>query len=71
MWWHGMACALPPFSRNRTQSRRFWVNTPSTFMPSAAPIRAKLNTISPISARSRKPAGVVISMRSISARASS
>jgi hypothetical protein len=40
-------------------------------MPSAAPIRAKLNTINPINARSRKPAGVVISIRSISTRASS
>jgi hypothetical protein len=61
----------PPFSHSRTQSRRFCVNTSSTFMPSVAPIRAKLNTISPISARSRNPTGVVISMRSISARASS
>jgi hypothetical protein len=47
------------------------VNTSSTFIPSAAPIRAKLNTINPINARSRRPAGVVISMLSISVRASS
>ena len=51
-----MAWALPPFSRNRTHSRRFCVNTSSTFMPRAAPIRAKLKTINPISARSRNPA---------------
>ena len=67
--WHGIACALPPFSRSRTQSRRFCVNTSSTFMPSAAPMRAKLNTINPINARSRKPASVVISILSINARA--
>ncbi len=34
-------------------------------------MRAKLNTINPINARSRNPAGVVISMLSMSARASS
>jgi hypothetical protein len=34
-------------------------------MPSAAPIRAKLNTINPISARSRNPECVVMSMLSI------
>jgi hypothetical protein len=40
-WWHGIACRLPPFSRSRTHSWRFCVNTSSTAMPSAAPIRAK------------------------------
>jgi hypothetical protein len=60
-----MACVLPPFSRSPTHNRRFCVNTSSTFMPSAAPIRAKLTTIDPISARSRKPAGVLMSMLSI------
>jgi hypothetical protein len=40
----------------RTHSRRFCVNPASTFIPSAVPIRAKLSTINPISARSRKPA---------------
>ena len=63
------ACATAP--ANRIHNRRFCVNTSSTFMPSAAPIRAKLNTINPIDARSRKPAGVVISMLSMSVRASS
>jgi hypothetical protein len=66
-----MACALPPFSRNRTHSQRFRVNTSSTFMPSAAPMRAKLKTINPIRARSRKPAGVAMPMLSTSVRASS
>ena len=66
---HGVGLAA--FSRSRTQSRRFCVNTSSTFMPSAAPIRAKLKTIDPISARSRSPACVMISMASISVRASS
>jgi hypothetical protein len=40
-------------------------------MASAAPIRAKLKTINPISARSRRPAIVATSMLSISVRASS
>jgi hypothetical protein len=34
-----MGCGLPPFSRSRTHSRQFWVNTSSTFMPNAAPMR--------------------------------
>jgi hypothetical protein len=38
------------------------VNTSSTFIPSAAPIRAKLNTINPISARSCRPVIVVTSL---------
>src|SRR5208283_421191 len=45
-------------------------NTSSTFMASAAPMRAKLNTMSAISARSRRPAGVITSMLSSTARAS-
>jgi hypothetical protein len=63
-WWHGIACRLPPFSRSRTHSWRFCVNT----SPSAAPIRAKEWTMSPISARSRKPAWVATSMLLSSAR---
>jgi hypothetical protein len=47
------------------------VNTSSTFMASAAPIRAKLDTINPLSARSRRPAIVVTSILSMRARASS
>lgn len=36
------AIDIPPFSFSLTQSRRFCVKASSTFMPSAAPTRAKL-----------------------------
>jgi hypothetical protein len=40
-----------------THSRQACVNMSSTFIPGAAPIRAKLNTINPTSIRSRRRTG--------------
>jgi hypothetical protein len=62
------ACHLPC---KPTQSRRFYMKTPSTFIANPAPTRANEWTMRPISARSRKPVSVLMSMLSSKRRASS
>ena len=71
MWWQGISWNLAPFSWSRTHSRRCWWKMSATFMPQAAETRAKVNTMTPIRARSRSPTTVSVSIERNSSPASS
>ena len=52
---------LPPFSWSRSQSRRRWKMS-ATFIPHAAEILAKVNTMTPKRAQSRSPTTLSVSI---------